>query len=109
MLTIFYVEADIDLMENYPQVVCFRIRDHDKFHRRGSLVVMKLIVSSSIRYKTLETPLMLSTTSLENSLTYPLLPQVSEPCSSGKRLSQILTWHHLPRSTLWAERRYLDG
>lgn len=49
--TILNVETSIYLMQNNPQIVCLRIRDHDELERSWSFVVVQLIVTRPIRYK----------------------------------------------------------
>ena len=38
-------------MQNNPQIVRLRIRDHDEFKRSRSFVVMQLVVTRPIRYE----------------------------------------------------------
>lgn len=39
-------------MQDNPQIVCLRIRDHDELQRSRSFVIMQLVVARPIRYET---------------------------------------------------------
>ena len=50
--TVFHVKTDVDLMQDNSQVVRLRIADHHKLQIGWGFIVVKLIVSCSVRNKT---------------------------------------------------------
>lgn len=49
--TVFNVETDIYLMQDNPQIVRLRIRNHDELERRWRFVVVQFVVTSPIGYE----------------------------------------------------------